>query len=33
MLNKVILMGRLVTDPELKYTPNNVSHLQRACTM
>ncbi len=24
MLNKVILMGRLVTDPELKYTPNNV---------
>ncbi len=25
MLNKVILMGRLVKDPELKYTPSNVA--------
>ena len=25
MLNKVILMGRLVADPELKQTPSNVS--------
>lgn len=25
MLNKIILMGRLVADPELKYTPNNVA--------
>lgn len=25
MLNKAILMGRLVRDPELKYTPNNVA--------
>ena len=24
MLNKVILMGRLTRDPELKYTPSNV---------
>lgn len=25
MLNKVILMGRLVADPELRQTPNNIS--------
>lgn len=25
MLNKVILMGRLTRDPELKYTPSNVA--------
>lgn len=25
MLNKVILMGRLTADPELKYTPSNVA--------
>ena len=25
MLNKVILMGRLTKDPELKYTPSNVA--------
>lgn len=25
MLNRVILMGRLTKDPELKQTPNNVS--------
>jgi single-strand DNA-binding protein len=25
MLNKVVLMGRLVKDPELKYTPSNVA--------
>jgi single-strand DNA-binding protein len=24
MLNKVILMGRLTKDPELRYTPSNV---------
>lgn len=24
MLNKVILMGRLTRDPELRYTPNNI---------
>ena len=24
-MNKVILMGRLTKDPELKYTPNNVA--------
>lgn len=24
MLNKVILMGRLTKDPELRYTPNNI---------
>lgn len=27
MLNKVILMGRLTTDPELKQTPNGISVL------
>ena len=26
MLNKVILMGRLTTDPELRQTPNNVAN-------
>jgi len=25
MINKVVLMGRLVKDPELKYTPSNVA--------
>lgn len=25
MLNKVVLMGRLTRDPELKYTPSNVA--------
>lgn len=25
MLNKVLLIGRLVADPELKYTPSNVA--------
>ena len=25
MLNKVILMGRITTDPELKHTPSNVA--------
>ena len=25
MLNKVVLMGRLTKDPELKYTPSNVA--------
>ena len=25
MLNKVILMGRITKDPELKYTPSNVA--------
>ena len=25
MLNRVILMGRLVADPELKQTPNGIS--------
>ena len=25
MLNKAIIMGRLVADPELRHTPNNVS--------
>ena len=25
MLNKVILMGRLTADPELKHTPSNVA--------
>lgn len=25
MLNKVILMGRLTRDPELKYTPSNIA--------
>ena len=25
MLNKVILIGRLTKDPELKYTPSNVA--------
>ena len=25
MLNKVILIGRLATDPELKYTPSGVA--------
>lgn len=25
MLNRVILMGRLVADPELQHTPNNIS--------
>jgi single-strand DNA-binding protein len=27
MLNKVILMGRLTADPELRQTPNNISTL------
>ncbi len=25
MLNKVVLIGRLVRDPELRYTPNNIA--------
>ena len=25
MLNRIILMGRLVADPELKQTPNGIS--------
>ncbi|HCM24886.1 MAG TPA: single-stranded DNA-binding protein, partial [Ruminococcaceae bacterium] len=25
MLNVVVLMGRLVADPELRHTPNNVA--------
>lgn len=25
MLNKVILIGRLIKDPDLRYTPNNVA--------
>ncbi|MCY9527637.1 single-stranded DNA-binding protein, partial [Paenibacillus larvae] len=26
MLNRVILIGRLTRDPELRYTPNGIAH-------
>ncbi|HOA63792.1 MAG TPA: single-stranded DNA-binding protein, partial [Bacilli bacterium] len=28
MINKVILVGRITRDPELKYTPNGIAYVQ-----